>query len=72
MDGPENFLKYMNPASLEVRTGFVEASLAAANPGERFQFERMGYFVADEKDHSASHPVFNRTVTLEDSYKPEN
>ena len=71
-DGPENFLKYMNPASLEVRTGFVEAPLAAANPGERFQFERTGYFVADEKDHSASHPVFNRTVTLKDSYKPEN
>ena len=71
-DGPENFLKYMNPASLEVRKGFVEASLAAANPGERFQFERTGYFVADEKDHSASHPVFNRTVTLKDSYKPEN
>ena len=71
-DGPENFLKYMNPASLEVRKGFVEAPLAAANPGERFQFERTGYFVADEKDHSASHPVFNRTVTLKDSYKPEN
>lgn len=71
-DGSENFLKYINPASLEVRKGFVEASLAAANPGERFQFERTGYFVADEKDHSASHPVFNRTVTLKDSYKPEN
>ncbi len=71
-DGPENFLQYMNPASLEVRKGFVEASLAAANLGERFQFERTGYFVADEKDHSSAHPVFNRTVTLKDSYKPEN
>ena len=69
-DGTDQFLKYMNPASLKTVTGYVEPLLAAAKPGERFQFERTGYFVADEYDHRPDAPVFNRTVTLKDSYKP--
>lgn len=69
-DGPAEFLAYLNPASLKVAEGVVEPSLAGAAPGERFQFERTGYFVADEKDSRPGAPVFNRTVTLKDSYKP--
>ena len=69
-DGPSEFLKYMNPESLKTVKGFVEPLLAAAAPGERFQFERTGYFIADEKDFRPESPVFNRTVTLKDSYKP--
>jgi len=69
-DGPSEFLKYMNPGSLEVVRGYVEPLLAEAPSGGRFQFERTGYFVADEYDHSPSAPVFNRTVSLKDSYKP--
>ena len=63
-DGPANFLKYMNPGSLKVVAGYVEPALAEAKEGERFQFERTGYFVCDRP------LVFNRTVTLKDSYKP--
>jgi glutaminyl-tRNA synthetase len=71
-DGSGEFLKYMNPDSLKVAHGYVEPALAAAEGGERFQFERTGYFIADEYDHTAEKPVFNRTVTLKDSYKPAN
>ena len=69
-DGSSEFLKYMNPDSLKVVQGYVEPMLADAAPGERFQFERTGYFVADERDSRPGAPVFNRTVTLKDSYKP--
>ena len=69
-DGTTEFLKYMNPESLKVVTGYVEPLLGEAKPGERFQFERTGYFVADEYDTKPGVPVFNRTVTLKDSYKP--
>ncbi|HBJ59561.1 MAG TPA: glutamine--tRNA ligase [Verrucomicrobia bacterium] len=69
-DGPEEFLKYMNPDSFKEVKGYVEPALANAKREERFQFERVGYFVADEKDHTPEAPVFNRAVTLKDSYKP--
>lgn len=69
-EGTDQFLKYMNPDSLKVVTGYVEPALAGAKGGERFQFERTGYFVADEYDMTSAKPVFNRTVTLKDSYKP--
>jgi glutaminyl-tRNA synthetase len=59
----------MNPESLKVVNGYVEPLLAQAKGGERFQFERTGYFIADEYDHTAERPVFNRTVTLKDSYR---
>ena len=68
--GPAEFLKYMNRDSLATLDAVVEPLLATASPGERFQFERTGYFVADEYDHAPEHPVFNRTVTLKGSYKP--
>ncbi len=64
-----DFLSALNPASLEVRTGCkLEPALAAATPGERVQFERIGYFVADETDHAPGRPVFNRTATLRDTW----
>lgn len=69
-DGPAEFLKYLNPDSLKTVSGYVEPLLAAARPSERFQFERTGYFVADEYDMKGDRLVFNRTVTLKDSYKP--
>jgi glutaminyl-tRNA synthetase len=58
----------LNPQSLRTVHGFVEATLAAAAPETVFQFERLGYFVADRYDHSPGKLVFNRTVTLRDSY----
>ncbi len=66
--GDDDFLTQLNPASLEVlRSCKVEPSLAAARAGAGFQFERLGYFCVDP-DTSAGHPVFNRTVTLKDSW----
>jgi glutaminyl-tRNA synthetase len=57
----------LNPGSLEVLKGCkVEPMLAAAAPGSRFQFERLGYFAADS-DSAPGAPVFNRTVSLKDS-----
>ena len=70
-DGADNFLKYLNPDSLSVANGYVEPELSNAGIGQNFQFERTGYFIADEKVFSADNLVFNRTVTLKDSYKPE-
>ena len=58
----------LNPSSLEVVEGcFVEPSLRNAKPGDRFQFERQGYFCADP-DSAPGKPVFNRTVTLRDTW----
>jgi len=66
--GDADFLTQLNPRSLEVLTGCkVEPSLAVAAPGSRFQFERLGYFCADP-DSTPGRPVFNRTVTLKDSW----
>ncbi|MCH2379716.1 MAG: glutamate--tRNA ligase family protein, partial [Pedosphaera sp.] len=62
------FLDCINPDSLQVITGCLEPELAKANPGERFQFERTGYFVADTKDSAEGRPVFNRIVGLRDSW----
>ncbi len=67
----KDFLACLNPNSLEVKTGCkVEAALATAQGADRFQFMRMGYFCADSKDSSPEHLVFNRAVSLKDSYKP--
>jgi len=64
-----DYRRDLNPASLEVRRDCkLEPGLAGAAPGTRFQFERLGYFCVDP-DSTASAPVFNRTVTLKDSYK---
>jgi glutaminyl-tRNA synthetase len=63
------FLDHLNPNSLEIVAGAkLEPSLAAASGDERFQFERLGYFYADPIDSIPGKPVFNRTVTLRDSW----
>jgi glutaminyl-tRNA synthetase len=59
---------HLNPNSLRSVTGHIEASLAQAAPETAVQFERLGFFVTDRSDHESGKPVFNRTVTLRDSY----
>ncbi len=66
--GGKDFLESLNPNSLKVVTAIVEPSLANAQPDQKFQFERHGYFVADRVDHSAGKPVFNLAVGLKDSW----
>ena len=76
-DGPDkNFLDFLNPESLQVLTGCkVEKGLAeTAMPekgktAEAFQFMRQGYFCLDSKDAAPGHLVFNRSVSLKDSFK---
>ena len=58
----------LNPNALEVVTAYLEPGLTRALPEERFQFERHGYFVADRVDSPPGKPVFNRVVTLKDSW----
>jgi glutamyl/glutaminyl-tRNA synthetase len=58
----------LNPDSKRVITAYVEPSLGGADAGESFQFERHGYFVADLLQHAPGKPVYNRTVTLKDSW----
>ena len=68
-EGEGGFLAHVNPASLEILTGCrVEPMLARALPGAAYQFERVGYFCADAKDSKPGAPVFNRTVTLRDTW----
>ena len=68
-DKEKDFLDFINPESLEVIQGWVEACVSEAAPETHYQFERLGYFVTDRRDH---HPgeklVLNRTVTLKDSW----
>ena len=66
--GGRNFLESINPDSLKTVKAYVEPSLLSARPDQKFQFERHGYFVADRKDHQPGRPVFNRTVSLKDSW----
>ncbi len=64
-----DFTSYLNPASEEVLTGCrLEPSLADAQPGSRYQFERQGYFCADPVESAPGKPVFNRTVALRDTW----
>ena len=70
-DAPElerNFLDDLNPNSAQTITAQLEPCLRDAGPEERFQFERHGYFVADRVDSRPGAPVFNRAVTLKDSW----
>lgn len=64
----EDFLSTINPESLVIKHCFVEPSLAAAQPEKAYQFEREGYFCADNRYSSAEHLVFNRTVGLRDTW----
>ena len=69
LGGDADFTEYLNPTSLEVLSECrVEPSLAKAAPESRFQFERLGYFFVDPVDSRDSALVFNRTVTLRDSW----
>ncbi|MDB6113602.1 MAG: glnS [Lacunisphaera sp.] len=64
----EDFLKVVNPKSLEVVTAKLEASLAGAKPEDRYQFERLGYFALETKDVPTGKLVFNRTISLKDTW----
>jgi glutaminyl-tRNA synthetase len=66
----QDFLANLNPDSLVVLPGAkLEPALADALPGDRYQFERLGYFVSDQKDSRPGKPVFNRAVTLRDAWE---
>ncbi|KPJ64692.1 glutamate--tRNA ligase [candidate division KD3-62 bacterium DG_56] len=69
-DVPEgdSFLDNLNPNSLEIVTGYIEPFVRDAKPGDRFQFERVGYFCVDTRYSAPGSPVFNRTVTLRDTW----
>jgi len=62
------FLKDLNPNSLNITTGYAEPSLAKAAPGQRYQFQRKGYFVVDQES-TKTKTVFNKTVSLRDNWK---
>ena len=64
----KNFLEFMNPSSLQIIAGFVEPSLATVQAGEKFQFQRLGYFNVD-KDTKEGKIVFNKTVGLKDAWE---
>ncbi|ASP16955.1 glutamine--tRNA ligase [Neisseria sp. KEM232] len=65
------FTNFLNPESAREIQAWVEASANDLPPESRWQFERLGYFVTDRRDHAQSKPVFNRTVTLKDSWQPK-
>jgi len=64
----EDVHEILNPQSLQVKHGFAELGLVDAEAEKAYQFEREGYFCADNKDSSAEHLVFNRTAALRDSW----
>jgi glutaminyl-tRNA synthetase len=66
--GGKSYRDYLNPDSVRIVRGYIEPLTADAMPEARYQFERIGYFVADRRDHAPSTPVFNRIVGLRDSW----
>jgi glutaminyl-tRNA synthetase len=66
-EGEEGFIGCLNPDSLHILNGYVEPLLAQTKPGDRFQFERLGYFATDQ-DSIDDKPVFNLTVPLKDTW----
>jgi glutaminyl-tRNA synthetase len=64
----KSWIEHINPDAKRVVRGWLEPEAANAGPEQRYQFERLGYFVADRIDHRADAPVFNRTVTLRDTW----
>ncbi|RRN79934.1 MULTISPECIES: glutamine--tRNA ligase/YqeY domain fusion protein [Pseudoxanthomonas] len=64
----KTYRDHLNPDSKKIVRGWVEPAAAGAAPEQSFQFERTGYFVADRYDHRADAPVFNRSVTLRDTW----
>jgi glutaminyl-tRNA synthetase len=67
-DGGKTYRDHLNPESRRTVRGYIEPAAAEAAPEQSFQFERTGYFVADRRDHRADAPVFNRSVTLRDTW----
>ena len=65
------FTDFLNPESVKEITAYAEPAAKNLPAESRWQFERIGYFVTDRKDHSKDTPVFNRTVTLKDSWQPK-
>jgi glutaminyl-tRNA synthetase len=66
--GGKTYQDHLNPDSRRTVHGYVEPAAADAAPEQSFQFERLGYFVADRYDHRGDAPVFNRSVTLRDTW----
>ena len=66
-----DFKQFLNPRSLEILTAKVEPSLAEATPEARYQLERLAYFCEDGKASRPGHPIFNRTITLKDTWAKE-
>ena len=66
--GGRDFMASLNPHSKKVVTAYLEPSLANAQPDDKFQFERHGYFVADRVDHAPGQPVMNRIAGLKDGW----
>lgn len=66
-DEDGDFLQYINPNSMEIVHGFAEIALKKAKPEDKFQFQRLGYFTLD-KDSTEENYIFNRTVTLRDTW----
>ena len=64
----KTYRDFINPESKRIAHGFVEPAAAQVGPEAHFQFERNGYFVTDRYDHSPEKPVFNRIVTLRDTW----
>ncbi|MBT8258975.1 MAG: glutamine--tRNA ligase, partial [Bacteroidia bacterium] len=67
----KDFMEFLNPDSLNVVKAFVEPGLKSAEPGDRFQFQRLGYFCVDD-DSTSERMVFNRTVPLRDTWTRRN
>ena len=67
----KDYMEFINPNSLEIIEAFLEPSLQSAKIGERFQFQRIGYFNVDD-DSTKDHLVFNKTVGLRDSWAKSN
>jgi glutaminyl-tRNA synthetase len=66
--GSQDYKAFLNPHSKNIITAFAEPSLRNIQPEDHFQFERNGYFIADREDTKSEKPVFNRAVTLRDSW----
>ena len=69
-DADGDFKAHLNPSSLEIVQAKCEPSLAEATPDERYQFERLAYFALDP-DSTPGNPIFNRTITLKDTWAKE-
>jgi glutaminyl-tRNA synthetase len=69
----QDWISFLNPDSVEIiKEAFVEPGLSGALPEDRFQFERLGYFCVDSKDSKEGKPVFNRTISLRDTWQKIN